>query len=217
MDKSRPILRVLDVRHLFSTLPEEHRSSSAIATIKPDKLGFTDLDFKISGLGLSVREITLPSLCSFHWKEERKRFDMLSILLCVSRAESPQSHDPWVQWPMLYQYAFTPRKSETEPLKLALVGKKLFDPTPIIRQTGANPSLSCLVEQLPLSARSIMRLILYRKIGISTLELAMLSSSLILSKLHGKLEVHQLDVDHLSGAMILTRKGNRWIKIVYPA
>lgn len=216
MDKSGQILRVLDVRHLFATLPEEHRSSSAIATIKPDKLGFTDLDFKISGLGLSVREITLPSLCSFHWKEERNRFDMLSILLSVSRAEYPQNHG-WVQWPMLYQYAFTPRKSETEPLKLALVGRRLFDPTPIIRQTGANPSLSCLVEQLPLSARSIMRLILYNKIGNSSHELAMLSSSLTLSKLHGRLDVHQFDVDHLSGAMILTRKGNRWIKIVYPA
>lgn len=217
MDKSRPILRVLDVRHLFSTLPEEHRSSSAIATIKPDKLGFTDLDFNISGLGLSVREITLPSLCSFHWKEERKRFDMLSILLCVSRAESLQSHGPWVQWPMLYQYAFTPRKSETEPLKLALVRRRLFDPKPTILQTGAQPSLSCLVEQLPLSARSLMRLILYRKNGNQSHELAMLSPSLTLSRVHGRLGVHQFDVDHLSGAMIHTREGNRWIKIVYPA
>lgn len=66
------------MQHLFPMLPENRQSSSLTAPIEIDELGFTDLDVQVPS-GYEITWATLPSLCSFHWKEERERFDQLTM------------------------------------------------------------------------------------------------------------------------------------------
>lgn len=216
-------LRVLDIRHLFAAQKDDSRSPSASAAIDIDRLGFTDLGVDLP-FGFVVGHATLPSLCSFHWKEKWEAFDQLSIQFT---ARSEQS---WInQWPVLNRYAFTPRKSEIEPPSLTLLSSIGLAPPPFCVEKSAS---TCLIEQVSLSGRSIVRHAA-RKGGTEPTHEVALSvpdsgadgansahrPSLLLFRSIPELQFPflQFDLDYLSGALIQTRARQRWIKITYPA
>lgn len=210
-------LRMLDIRHFFISSPPVSE------TIDICELGFTDVDFGLPpDSEVVIDEATVPSLCSFHWKEERERVEVISVQI-YSRVAHFGKGSPG--WSVIFRYAFTPRKSEAEPPMLTLLGRNAVDPREL-SSDGKPAVLHCLIEQLPLSLRALMLRATINKyekpffdlvISVPKDKASAKGSTLAVSSVPGRLDIDEFSVDHLSGAVIHTGKGDRWIKIAYPA
>lgn len=170
-------------------------------------------------------EASLPSLCSFHWKEERERYDQLTFEIPVmSRLSTCHGY-------FINRYTFTPRKSASEPPTLSLISstKVLSSPDPSYIE-----QYSTRVNSSTLSGCSIMLYKAYNtentridwhvlktideSIADANCPPGQLSSSIRSVPSEMSLShYHKCKMDHLSGAIIYTCAGERWIKIAYPA
>lgn len=213
-DPKVPLLRVLDIRHLFNTLPEEHRSSSATARIDVDVLGFTDNHFELPPGYATEGRIARPSICSFHWKKERERFHQLTIAIHAGVRNT-------ARWgPHIFRYASTPRKSDTE--------------APVLRLLSCanvpyhiNERHLFYRKQITLSGRLLLqsRHQLVRRLQMYDLVLATIDDGIVAQRQPfasapqwlSRSSTFTYDLDHQSGAIICTSTKERWIKIAYPA
>lgn len=212
----RPLLRVLDIRHLFATLREEHRSSSATATIDLGVFGFTDAHFELPAGYVTNGCIAPPSLCSFHWKEERERFHQISVAI-YAEDEGDSDHSG----PYFFRFAFTPRKSDIEAPVLHLLPCANIRP-PINEQylfyrkrTTLSGRLLINSKQLPFGMHRLMKgLLLATSDGDNVAQRQPFAS---VPDWLFEQRPFTYDLDYLSGAIIHTNTDERWIKIVYPA
>lgn len=206
------------MRHLFAMVPENRQSSSMTAPIEIDELGFTDLDVQVPS-GYEITWATLPSLCSFHWREERERFDQLTMHFFVTLEHSFQVT---CQWPIVNRYAFTPRQSNTEPPTITLITS-----TGIIRAPFSEEwhSFTCAVNQLSLSGHFLMHHSVARRGEEPTRELFLsmvddsageahdLPSMRVVPYRQNSIGL-QFALDHMSSAIVYTN--GRHIKVEYP-
>lgn len=212
-------LRVLDLRHLFPALLENRRLSSVSTLIHIDELGFTDLDIQVPP-GYEVDQITLPSLCSFHWKEER-RFDQLSIQISVTPADS-SAREKWI----VNRYAFTPRQSNTVPPTMTLIASTGIIPTHFSEERHF---FTCVVDRLTMSGRFIMKYTEYYGSSKDQLFLSMIDDSNMEAEGHlsfsmraapewlNRAQGEQFILDYLSGAIVYKDRRQSHIGIFYPA
>lgn len=212
-------LRVLDLRHLFPALLENRRLSSVSTLIHIDELGFTDLDIQVPH-GYEVDQITLPSLCSFHWKEER-RFDQLSIQISVTPADS-SAREKWI----VNRYAFTPRQSNTVPPTMTLIASTGIIPTHFSEERHV---FTCVVDRLTMSGRFIMKYTEYYGSSKDQLFLSMIDDSNMEAEGHlsfsmraapewlNRAQGEQFILDYLSGAIVYKDRRQSHIGIFYPA
>lgn len=209
------------MRHLFTKLPEYRRSSSISAPIEIDELGFTDLDVQAPS-GYDITWATLPSLCSFHWREEWKRFDQLTIQFSVALEHSPEDA---CEWPVINRYVFTPRRSDTEPPTMTLVASTGIIRTPF---SEGRHSFTCAVSQLSLSGRFLLHHSIEEENGESTDELLLStvddnvgdahdppSLSIRVAPYQQNREDLPFALDYLSSAIVYT--DGQHIKVEYPA
>lgn len=231
------ILKVLDIRHLLTVVRTGPRiSPTASATINVEERELTDLYFELpNGFKKGIiEEVALPSLCSFHWKEERERYDQLTVEIPATEQQSA-CHGYFVN-----RYTFIPRKSYNEPPMLNLISS-----TKVFPKVFPSPSPSYWLRSAPffpnsLSGRSI---ILYSACENSTLrDLVEGPRELVLTTMIDESstdadysqgqpslsfrvarspkwlpETWRYKIDYLSGAVIYTSEDKRGIKIAYPA
>lgn len=102
------LIRTADLRELFARRGEwqkgQDEDDNRPLIVDIEALGFTDYEVKPPD-GFVVSSMSLPSLCTYHWKAPKKRFDQITIMLTVAAT---------VDDPPLFitnRYAFAPRPS----------------------------------------------------------------------------------------------------------
>lgn len=210
-DPETPLLRVLDVRNLLTVVNEGRQSSSAVARMNVDELGFTDIYFELPHGYYFNGPVTLPSLCSFHWKETWERFDLLIIEIAAMDESCTGS--------FFNRYYFTPRKSHENPPKLTLISSsKIFPPPDFDSQSFAPGYMRCSI-----SGRQLMHFSAFpggAALAYETVLITVDGSSANSNRLPKRLTETRTCfrvLDPLSGAIIGTGLGQRWITITYPA
>lgn len=208
-------------------------SPTASATINVEERELTDLYFELpNGFKKGIfEEIALPSLCSFHWKEERERYDQLTVEIPATEQQSA-CHGYFVN-----RYTFIPRKSYNEPPMLNLISSSKVFP-----KAFPSPSPSYCYRSSPffpssLSGRSI---ILHSACEYDTLRDRVEARELVLTTTIDESSADadysqgqpsssfrvapkwlpdswRYKIDYLSGALIYTSEDKRGIKITYPA
>lgn len=221
-----PLLRVLGVRYLITGMNSRRQiTPTTSAPINIDELEFTKLHFQLPNGFRTDGAVALPSLCSFHWKEEREKFEQLTV-------EIPAMEQQFgCRGCFINRYSFTPRKSYFEPPMLEFISSCKVFPSP-------SPSYERRLSHFipcSISGRSIMLLTAretgkFRKEEPSELVLTTIGeSSADVDYSHGEpsfsfrvapewlSDSRLCKLDYLSGAVIYTSEDNRGIKIVYPA
>lgn len=227
-----PLLRVLDVRHILIVVrTRQQKSPTATAQINVDELEFTELHFKLPNGFKADGAVLLPSLCSFHWKEEQERYEQLTVEIPAMPVE-PGSESMYRGY-FVNRYSFTPRKSYHEPPMLDLISScKIFSSSYHYFQHTLSHFIPCSI-----SGRSIMRLsaceirnhrqviVTGNLVPITTID----ESSADVNDSQGQqafsfrfapqwLSLSSLyKVDYLSGAVINILSYDGRIKITYPA
>lgn len=208
------------MRHLFFSLLENCRLSSVSTLIHMDELGFTDLDIQVPP-EYEIDQITLPSLCFFHWKEERRRFDQFSIQISVTSADS-SAREKWI----VNRYAFTPRQSNTVPPTMTLIASTGIIPTHFSEERHV---FTCAVDRLTMSGRFIMKYSEYYGSSKGQLFLSMIDDSTMEAEGYlsfsmraapewlNRAQDEQFVLDHLSGAIVYKDRRQSHIGIFYPA
>lgn len=107
---SSSLIRTVDLRELFARRGEwqegqdedDNRDRPLIVDI--EALGFTDYEVKPPD-GFVVSSMSLPSLCTYHWKALKERIDQITIMLTVAATVN--------DLPLFItnRYAFAPRPS----------------------------------------------------------------------------------------------------------
>lgn len=226
-----PFLRVLEVRNLLNVAGTVGRvSSTAIAPINFDELEYTDIFFELpDGYG-PCGSVELPSLCSFHWKEERERYDQLTVAI-----ETTKQQFTCRGW-FINRYVFTSRKSSSEPPTLSLISSSKVFPYPnpsyaeqwLVRLITCSLSGFSIMLHEAFGERHRSKPMLTRFV-MTTIDESSTDSDADFSKGQQSSSLwavpkwlsltvpHRCKLDHLSGAIIYTSEDQRWIKIAYPA
>lgn len=223
-----PFLRVLDVRNLLTVAGTDRRvSSTATAPINFDELEFTDIFFELPDEYAPRGSVELPSMCSFHWKEEREMYDQLTVEI-----EAKKQQCACYGW-FINRYAFTPRKSSSEPPTLSLVSSSVVFPYPDpsydkhLLSRFITCSLSGLFimlyrayergDTMPVITEFVMTAIDENSADANFFEAQPSSSLRPVPEWLSLTVSRRCKLDHLSGAIIRTCDDQRWIKIAYPA